>query len=255
MHLDEATTDDLVRRVAATARASAEEVLVAALVRALRDATGEGRACIAMEGHGRQDLGDGSAPVQPDVTRTVGWFTTLFPVRFELPAGDPGDPAGLLEHVKQRLRAIPNRGIGYGLLRYLAGARELADQPTPEVGFNYLGHFDPPSGRAGALIRGLSREPHAHDCAPDRQRPHVLELAALILDGRLELRWTFSEALHRRATIEALAQGYLATLRALVSSCLAGGPRTYAPHDFSASTLDQGALDDLLRRLAPRTGS
>jgi len=255
VHLDEAATDDLVRRVPAVTRARAEEVLVAALLRALGDFTGEPGTCIAMEGHGRQDLGDGSAPAQPDVTRTVGWFTTLFPVRFEPPATDRGDPAALLEHVKQRLRAIPNRGIGYGVLRYLGGARELADQPMPEVGFNYLGPFEMPSSRAGALIRGLSREPHAPDCAPDRKRPHVLDLAALILDRRLELRWTFSEALHRRATIEALAQSHLDALHALVSSCLARGPRSFATHDFSASTLDQGALDDLLRRLAPRTGS
>jgi amino acid adenylation domain-containing protein/non-ribosomal peptide synthase protein (TIGR01720 family) len=250
VRLDPAATDDLVRRVPAAARARVEDLLVAALVRVLGELTGRARVCLDMEGHGRQDLGDG-AQLQPDLTRTVGWFTTLFPVVFD-PPPDRRDPASLLEHVKQRLRAVPNRGIGHGVLRWLAGAPALANQAPPDVGFNYLGVFDLPAAGAGALIRGFAGEPYAPDCAPERTRTHALDLAALILDGRLELRWTFSEALHRRATIEALARDHLTALRELLADCLSEAPRIYSTHDFSASTLDQGALNDLLRRLAPR---
>ena len=94
-------------------------MLLAALVQALARWTGDGAFLIDLEGHGREDVIDGV-----DVTRTVGWFTTIFPVCLELGSGT--STVETLRSVKEQLRRVPHRGIGYGLLRYLCNDPEIA---------------------------------------------------------------------------------------------------------------------------------
>src|SRR5205823_7377311 len=124
------------------------------------------RVVVDLEGHGREDLIDGV-----DVSRTVGWFTTLFPVALSLPAPigqgrRATDWGAVLKSVKEQLRAVPRRGIGYGALRHLVEAarldatRRLGDPDPvrqPHVSFNYLGRADYP-GRTDGLIRGMHGE-------------------------------------------------------------------------------------------------
>ncbi|MFI7526940.1 amino acid adenylation domain-containing protein [Nocardia salmonicida] len=103
-------------------------------------------ALIAMEGHGRADTTLGT-----DTANTLGWFTSVFPVR--LGVGDnavdvaraQADPAAartLLDSVSAHLREIPNQGLDYGLLRYVNRSAELRTAAEPQVEFNYLGRID-----------------------------------------------------------------------------------------------------------------
>ena len=121
---------------------------MSALGLALTSWMGEPVARISLEGHGREELVEGI-----DLSRTVGWFTTIFPVNLDL-RGTVG-PGEVLKSVKEQLRRIPQRGIGYGLLRYLRGDENLAAQlrsaPQPEIAFNYLGQFDH-TGAASAFV-------------------------------------------------------------------------------------------------------
>ncbi len=110
-------------------RARVDDVLLAALGRVLCGWTGAGRVLVDVEGHGREELFDGV-----DVSRTVGWFTSVYPVALE----DDADPVVLLKRTKEALRAVPNRGVGFGALRYLGGerAREVLGRvPVPAVGW------------------------------------------------------------------------------------------------------------------------
>src|SRR5205085_2616916 len=114
------------------------DLLLCALSQALARWTGERRVRVELEGHGREALFEGV-----DLSRTVGWFTSLYPVLLEVP---PSDEVGeALKSIKEQLRQVPQHGIGYGVLRYLAEEdvrQQLVGLPEAQVSFNYHGHFE-----------------------------------------------------------------------------------------------------------------
>lgn len=127
----------MLQEAPAAYRTQINDLLLTALARVISRWTHHPQCLIQLEGHGREELFE---PV--DLTRTVGWFTSLFPVALAPVADDLG---ASIKQIKEQLRAIPNKGIGFGALRYLgdAQARErLAALPEPRVTFNYLGQFD-----------------------------------------------------------------------------------------------------------------
>ncbi|HEY3569257.1 MAG TPA: amino acid adenylation domain-containing protein, partial [Thermoanaerobaculia bacterium] len=213
------------------------DLLLAALVRAFARWTGEPRLRFDLEGHGREEI----AP-DLDLSRTVGWFTTIFPVILAAPSGAaPGD---LIRGVKEALRAVPRRGLGYGLLRYLEEVPELAATPDPEVAFNYLGQLDAALGGSGSWE--LAPEPAGSTHSP-RQRPrHTVEINAFVLGGELRASWTFDRSRLSPAAAERLAAGYAEALGALVAHCLSPEAGGRTPSDFPLARLGPGALDALL---------
>ena len=140
--LTEQETRALLQEVPVAYRTHINDVLLTALVQAWGVWAGQPSVLLDLEGHGREGLFD-----DVDVSRTVGWFTTIFPVWLRLK--DAADTASALKSVKEQLRAVPDRGIGYGLLRYLSPeGQRLEGLAKPEVSFNYLGQLD------GALSGG-----------------------------------------------------------------------------------------------------
>jgi amino acid adenylation domain-containing protein/non-ribosomal peptide synthase protein (TIGR01720 family) len=218
-----------------------DEVLLTALVQALVRWTGVPAVLVDLEGHGREEIVEGV-----DLSRTVGWFTTVFPVllQFEQTA-NPGDA---LKSVKEQLRAIPNRGMGYGLLRYLgqdlAVTEQLRTQPQGQVCFNYLGQVDHVLPRS-ALFRP-TREWRGPTRSLRGSRRYLLEVHGRIAEGQLQLEWTYSEQVYRRDTVAGLAQGCIEALRALIEHCQAPEAGGYTPSDFPKMRLSQRELDDLM---------
>jgi non-ribosomal peptide synthase protein (TIGR01720 family) len=216
------------------------DVLLAALVRAFWAWTGSPTLLIALEGHGREPLFD-----DVDLSRTVGWFTTQFPVLLE--AGDAAGCGETLAAVKEKLRRLPRRGIGYGLLRYTAGdeplARALRQAPQPEVSFNYLGQFDQVAAAPGAF------RPTLDGVGPQRSpralRPHPLEITGLVAGDRFQLSLTYGAGIHRRETIERLAEQMGAELRGMIVACRAG-VSALAAADFPLAKLDAQRLSKLV---------
>ncbi len=233
--LDAAQTRALLQDVPAAYNTQINDALLAALAAALGDWAGDGEIVVNVEGHGREDIVEGA-----DLSRTMGWFTTIFPVRLPLHRVDAGTR---LKETKELLRAVPRRGIGYGVLRYHDGAETLRAQTTPDVVFNYLGQFD--QVLAGSSLFGFATEPTGTWYGPQTRRPHLLELNALVADGQLEFRWSYSVAAHTAATINALADRYVAALRSVIAHCLAPGAGGFTPSDFPLASLDQRALDQL----------
>ena len=198
--LDGSATAALLRRPSG----GVEALLLAALGRALLGWARGNAVLVDRETHGRDGRG-------LDVSRTVGWFTAISPVRLECDPALP--PAATLAAVEELLARIPDGGLGFGVLRYVAG--ELRDAPRAEVLFNYLGQLD--RGRSeDALLR-----PSAVDPGPLRDprspRTHALEVDARVAGGRLSCSWSYSELTHRRATAAGLAERFLGELRALVA--------------------------------------
>ena len=224
----------------------AQDLLLTALARAVRRWTGRRHLLVDLEGHGREGLLAGVDP-----SRTVGWFATVYPVLLE--AAD-GDPALTLAAVRQELRAVPRRGIGHGLLRWLGSEEQraaLAGMPAAELSFNYLGRVAGGGPEAGALFR-LAPERIGPGVSPDGSRAHLLEINAWLGEAGLEIEWTFSAEVHRRATIEQLAADQLCELRALLAPRPASGRRARGPADFPLAALDQAACDRLQSALAGR---
>jgi non-ribosomal peptide synthase protein (TIGR01720 family) len=233
-------TATLLQEVPAAYRAHIDELLLAPLARTLAQWTGRAETVVDLESHGRHELfGD------IDLSGTIGWFTAIYPVR--LHAVDAPGPEATIRRVKETLRAIPDHGQSFGALRYLSSdpaVRDaLAARPRPEVVFNYLGHLD--HALTGSALFRFAREDSGPSRASSGQRSHVLEVNALVVDGRLQVQWTFSDRFHDRATIRALAEHYAAELRAIVARHGAGAVR-HTPIDFPLAQLTQAELDQVL---------
>ncbi|MFP5288070.1 MAG: condensation domain-containing protein, partial [Thermoanaerobaculia bacterium] len=180
-------TADLFQILPAVYHSRIDEALLSALVRAVSGWTRSPRLRVDLEEHGREPLFE-----DLDVSRTVGWFTSLYPVVLE--AGDAG-PGEALVSAKERLRAVPERGIGYGLLRHL-----LPEAPAAEISFNYLGQVDATFDarslfRASSASAGPMQSARAH-------RAYPLEINGLVMDGRLQMVLTYGRRTHRRETVE-----------------------------------------------------
>jgi non-ribosomal peptide synthase protein (TIGR01720 family) len=205
-------TDELLHRVPKAYDTQINDVLLAALCRAITAWTGKDAAVIDLEGHGRVPLFD-----EVDLSRTVGWFTSVFPVRLQLHGSDPED---LLQGAKNDLRRIPNAGIGYGLLRYLnrEHCSVLRSSPEPQVLFNYFGQMEGLVG-AARLLRVIPQNTGTTE-SPRQSRNHLLEINAMVIGGRLQADWTYSGQFHRRETIASVAERFRQELLRLISHCL-----------------------------------
>jgi amino acid adenylation domain-containing protein/non-ribosomal peptide synthase protein (TIGR01720 family) len=241
-------TRALIQDVPTVYRTQINDVLLTALALAYTSWTGESTLLVDLEGHGREEL---FADV--DLSRTVGWYTTLFPVLLDI--GGAVDPGEALKTVKERLRAIPNQGIGYGILRYMSDdttAERLRQLPQAELSFNYLGQLD--QNLADPTLFAPAREPIGPAHSPQSQRSHLLEINSHIVAGRLHIEWTSSKLIHHHDTIARLANGFIAALRALIRHCQTPEVGGYTPSDFPQAGLSQHDLDRFLSRIGQSSG-
>ncbi|MHC8318485.1 non-ribosomal peptide synthetase [Pseudomonas sp. LB3P31] len=237
VRLDGERTRQLLQQAPSAYRTQVNDLLLSALARVLCRWSEQPSALIQLEGHGRETLFD-----DIDLTRTVGWFTSAFPLRLT-PAQGQGDS---IKAIKEQLRAVPHKGLGYGVLRYLADdacRQAMTALPQAQVTFNYLGQFDQ-SFADGGLFRPLD-EPvgAAHD--PKAPLPNELSVDSQVYGGELVLRWTFSSERHDPQTIAELAHAYLEELQGLIEHCLGDDASGLTPSDFPLAKLTQPQLDAL----------
>ncbi|GAU66922.1 putative non-ribosomal peptide synthetase, partial [Streptomyces sp. NBRC 110611] len=236
-------TEALLHKVPAVYRTQVNDVLLSALGRTLSQWAGQDRIVLGLEGHGREELFE-----DVDLSRTVGWFTTHFPIALDLPRGDRGDWGGVLKSVKEQLRAIPGRGLGYDALRFLSRpgtpGHELRADRLPQISFNYLGQWDNTTSQDG-LIR--DRLPALGlDHALDEPRPYLLDVVGMVEGGALGFTWIYSGEVFDDATIERLAAQLLDGLREIVAHCLSGDAGGATPSDFPLAGLDQAGVDRIV---------
>lgn len=244
--LDEAATRALVTEAAPRFHAQLNELLLSALVEALAAWTGEGRLRVDLESHGRTSPGG----EEIDLSRTVGWFTSLYPVTFE--RGAAATPAETLRVVKEAARAVPQDGIGHGVARYLAPDREAASRlarARSEISYNFLGHFDATLARAKRFALSPRSDEHCGAVhAKGSRRTHLIEVIAGVERGRLSVTWLYSGDIYRSITIETLADRMM---EALAGFAAREAPTLAAldPSDFPLAELSADGLSALSKQL------
>ncbi|PSB47353.1 non-ribosomal peptide synthetase [Cyanosarcina cf. burmensis CCALA 770] len=240
--LTQEETEALLHEVPAAYQTQINDILLTALVQTFYQWTGNSSLLINLEGHGREDILE-----NVDLSRTVGWFTSIFPVVLDITATFSNGEA--LKTVKEQLRNIPCKGINYGVLRYLS-EKSIADVqtlPQAEVTFNFLGQFD-------QVISETSMFRPAAESAGETQSPRgsrdcLLEVGALIVCSQLHINWTYSKALHKQTTVEKLAQVFIEALRSLIVHCQSPEAEGYTPSDFPQMQFSQQELDRLMAEL------
>ena len=244
-------TESLLREVPGAYHTQIDEVLLAALGQTLAGWLDADSVAVELEGHGREVLA-GDA----DLSRTIGWLTSLYPVLLKMPPS--AGPGEVLCAVKEQLRAVPNRGIGFGLLRYLADEATISAMKAIRpagIRFNYLGQFDQVlgGGSAGPLAFEAADESIGPEHSPKALRTCPIEVNALVAAGRLRVDWIYSRNLHRPETIERLADRYITALRELICHCRSTRASDASPIDFPLAGLDAGQLAKIASLLGRKT--
>ncbi|MFF2378661.1 condensation domain-containing protein, partial [Streptomyces xiamenensis] len=255
--LSERETESLLTTVPARFHAGVNDVLLTAVAlagvrwRSERFAVPGTHLTVAVEGHGREDLLPGA-----DLSRTVGWFTSVYPV--SLNPGEVSWPELLtdatatgaaLKRVKEQLHDLPDHGIGYGLLRHLnpGTAAVLADRAEPQIGFNYLGRM--PDGRNQEWTAAWDEEVPASGASADMAMSHLLEISAVTVEGTdgprlvIELQWV--PALLPEPGVRSFADLLAQVLGAFVEHVDRGEAGGYTPSDLPLVSLSQDEIDDL----------
>ncbi|EFW85209.1 non-ribosomal peptide synthetase [Pseudomonas savastanoi] len=231
-------THKLLKVAPAAYRTQVNDLLLTALAQVLCEWSQQPSVLIQLEGHGREDLFDDT-----DLSRTVGWFSSLFPVRLT-PQIAPG---ASLCGIKEQLRAVPNKGIGYGVLHHLGEPsfkQQLAALPQARVTFNYLGQFDGSFNEQQGALFVPSADKTGTALCEDGPLGNWLSLNGQVFDGQLQLDWSFSREVYHASTIDTLARRYEQALTTLIDHCTAGH-QGVTPSDFPLARLTQTQLDGL----------
>lgn len=237
-------TQALLQKVHQAYHTQINDVLLTSLVQACAEWTGEHSLLVDMEGHGRNDIFPNI-----DLSRTVAWFATLFPVLLDIEGAS--SPENALMAVKEQLRSIPNYGIGYGILRYLSSEEKIRSQlqasPQAEIFFNYLGQTDQVFSQSSLFASA------PESIGPTRSlrgsRVYLMEVTAIVAGGQMQVNWIYSKAIHQRATVEKLANSFIKALRSLITHCQSPEALGFTPSDFPQAKLNQQDLDKFLAKI------
>ncbi|AZK48671.1 non-ribosomal peptide synthetase [Paenibacillus lentus] len=226
MKLTAEQTDQLLTQSHQAYRTEINDLLLAALTLALKEWTGGSEFVINLEGHGREEISE-----QVDVSRTVGWFTSEYPVLFNL---TEDGLASTIRHVKNTLRSVPNKGIGYGILKYLAGYPLNIE---PEISFNYLGTFDSEDADGSPLM--------GEPIGLRNSSPMLLDINGIVAEGHLLMRFGCNAALFSTSKMEQLVQYYQDYLVRIIEHCQADLDSGLALEDLTMSDLTLEELNDI----------
>ncbi|MDH6447577.1 non-ribosomal peptide synthase protein (TIGR01720 family), partial [Paenibacillus sp. PastF-4] len=207
------------------------DILLTGLGLALQEWTGERRFIVDLEGHGREEIGE-----LVDVSRTVGWFTTIVPTLLDLSAS--GDLTESIKAVKEELRSVPNKGLGYGVLKYLTAAehkQELKFDLRPEICFNYLGQFD---RDVSTSVFESSSYGTGRSIDPNRPRDYKLSVNGMVIGGELVFTCDYAAEVYQKETVERWMTRYAKALRRLITHCIKQTHSEKTASDFRLANLE-----------------
>ncbi|NML39910.1 non-ribosomal peptide synthase/polyketide synthase [Chitinophaga sp. G-6-1-13] len=220
--LDAGLTRSLLQHAPQAYHTEINDILLAALALAVGKWNSADRVCVGLESHGRHDIGG------MDISRTVGWFTSLYPVLLEI--GQHQSPGAVLRTVKEQLRSVPDKGIGFGVLKQLLQTPSLQGNDPWEIVFNYLGQSDHVVRQDSVLsLVGESAAPGVGD---EYVMQEKLGINSIVSDGSLVLNWSFSTRHFQAQQIQALANEYILQLQQLIADCLVQEVSLVSPSDY-----------------------
>jgi amino acid adenylation domain-containing protein/non-ribosomal peptide synthase protein (TIGR01720 family) len=229
--LDGDTTQRLLRSVPRLLDAPVGAVLLGALLRAFQRRLGVKSVLIELEGHGREE----ERVEDLDLLDTVGWFTSLYPVAFQVAPNSDAESA--VSSAKRALAAVPCEGASFGWLRYHGHPeirKRMAGLITPELSFNYAGQFDHLYRKSEGAF---TQEPYPPGWLQSHTatRSHLIEINCFVLHGNLHIEWAYGSQIHRKDTIESLSNMTNANLVELALL-----PDTSAEEQTGAAAVQRG---------------
>ncbi|TAI53360.1 non-ribosomal peptide synthetase [Bacillus paralicheniformis] len=236
--LSEEDTHVLIHKVNNAYNTDTQDILLTAASLALCDWMGERKLRIAMEGHGR----DHTLP-ELDISRTVGWFTTIYPVLIDLHAAE-GELGLAVKTVKDTLGRIPDKGIGYGILKYLTSPENKTIQfgTAPEIGFNYLGQFNDTERQQKFSFSGLAS---GKDITPTWQREQTLEMSAMVRQNQMHFNLSYPPSRFHTTTMKQLLHMVKHNLHQIIKHCAHKQETEKTVSDFSSQSLTAEDLDNI----------
>ncbi|WP_199326293.1 non-ribosomal peptide synthetase [Nostoc parmelioides] len=228
-------TQALLTEVSPVYNTQINDVLLTALTATISTWIDNPLVLLDLEGYGRNFPGE-----DIDISRTVGWFTAIYPCLLSKESDDWGE---MLKGIKEQLRTVPNQGFGYGILRYLddgEASQRLQDLPQAEISFNYLGQLD--LGLEHGKLKWL---PLPGITTQDKQqtRRYAIEIIGFVRDGKFQFDWIYSQQQYQQETISQLANNFQQGLQAIINHCHLPNVGGYTPSDFELVNLNQETLD------------
>ncbi|MFL5745688.1 MAG: amino acid adenylation domain-containing protein [Niastella sp.] len=233
--LDRAATDHLLTHVPSAFNTQINDILLTALLLSINKRYGQDSWVIDLETHGRQDILPGV-----NFNRTIGWFTSIYPVLIEM---QHGELKNTIRQVKETLRKVPGHGIGYLLQKYQNGVVGIDEAlQTSGICFNYLGQFD---ADTNSNVYSLAGENKGNEIGLEEQVPYDWSVSGMILNGQLEMSVSYSVRQYMAGTMESFMKDYEENLRAIIEYCSTYGRTELTPSDLIYKDLPVAKLDEI----------
>nr|WP_268893041.1 non-ribosomal peptide synthetase [Paenibacillus lutrae] len=242
IELSERTTAQLLREANKAYRTEINELLLSALAMTVRKWSGKERVWVTLEGHGREDMLQGQGV---NVSRTIGWFTSLVPVLLEITSIEERVEnliSNDIKAVKDGLRRLPNKGVGYGVLAYRAEESLRVPEIRPEISFNYLGQWDREMTND---VFAMSAVTPMSPISSRLERAHQLDLTALIKDGRFLCSIHYNGLAYREPTMRQFIDSYKQHLLSVIGHCMSKPESEATLSDYDDDELTTDALQDI----------
>ncbi len=237
--LSEAITEDILKNVNKAYNTEINDILLTALSQAYREWSGRNKVALLLEGHGREDIFD-----DIDINRTVGWFTTIYPI--VLTAAEEEDTSRHIKEVKEYIRRIPRKGIGYGILKYITEREDkLKGQFSiePDIIFNYLGQFDVKFNVDNNIDIELVRLPYLSKAYYKSQQS--LHIIGSVACEKMRFTFRFDKARYDAASIRKFSEIYMESITKLAEHCKTKAEAELTPSDLTYKGLSFEELDEL----------
>jgi amino acid adenylation domain-containing protein/non-ribosomal peptide synthase protein (TIGR01720 family) len=237
--LSKTLTTQLLQEISGVYRTDINDILLSALASAVSQWQNTHTLSIGLEGHGREHIEENI-----DLNRTVGWFTSLYPVHLDI--ADIADKSELIKTVKEQLRQVPDKGLGYGVLKYISQHPTLQGEDPWDIVFNYLGQLD--TAVSSSQWFSAATEAQGSMTSALHQATEKLSINSYVESGELKLNWSYSELHYHPGSIEALTELYIQELQHIIEHCKTNQDKTYhTPSDYGlAKEISYKELDAFL---------
>ncbi|MBK8549759.1 MAG: non-ribosomal peptide synthase/polyketide synthase [Ignavibacteria bacterium] len=244
--LDADQTKMLLQDVPRVYHTEINDMLLCALALTLCEWSSKEKIVIGLEGHGRESISESI-----DTSRTLGWFTSLYPLLLELTPGR--DISDSIKTVKEQLRRVPDKGLGYGVLKYINKSANMGEKLSGrdcwDIVFNYLGQLD--NVVSSGKILSVAVESSGVSSNEEQKVSHLISVNSFVQGGELSMNWSYSSLHYEKKTITELIKKYQETLESVITHCIEKqkSDSIYTPSDFGlGAEINYEELDRFLEK-------